>query len=100
MFTSNSKDNEVAVVTRAKDYSSSKEKVDDIAPSLLRSGKKDDRGERKHAESEATTGRKHNMHMQESMHKESDNWKEEQHVHMRGRPNVSRVRVLVMYCNG
>jgi hypothetical protein len=36
--------------------------------------------------------------MQESVHKESDSCKEEQHTRMRGRPNVGRVRVLVMYC--
>jgi hypothetical protein len=36
----------------------------------------------------------------ESMHEESDSWKEEQHVCMQGRPNDGRVRVLVMYCNG
>jgi hypothetical protein len=36
----------------------------------------------------------------ESVHKESDNWMEEQHTHMGGRPNVSRVRVLVTNCNG
>jgi hypothetical protein len=35
MCTSDSKKNEVAVTTRAKDYSSSKEKVDDIPPSLI-----------------------------------------------------------------
>jgi hypothetical protein len=40
------------------------------------------------------------MHMQKSVHKESDSWKEEQHKRMRGRPNVGRVRVLVTYCNG
>lgn len=36
----------------------------------------------------------------ESMHEESDSWKEEQHAHMQGRPNDGRVRVLVMYSNG
>jgi hypothetical protein len=36
--------------------------------------------------------------MQEGVHKESDNWKEEQHACMGGRPNVGRVRVLVIYC--
>jgi hypothetical protein len=36
----------------------------------------------------------------ESMHEESDSWKEEQHARMQGRPNDGRVRVLVMYCNG
>jgi hypothetical protein len=36
----------------------------------------------------------------ESMHEESDNWKEEQHAGMQGRPNDGRVRVLVIYCNG
>jgi hypothetical protein len=36
----------------------------------------------------------------ESMHEESDSWKEEQHTCMHGRPNNVRVRVLVMYCNG
>jgi hypothetical protein len=62
------------------------------------SGKKDDRGERKHAETEVTAGGKHNTHMQESMHKGSDNWEEEQHMHMGGRPNVGRVRVFVIHC--
>jgi hypothetical protein len=38
--------------------------------------------------------------MKESVHKESDNWKEEQHTNMRGRPNVDRVRFLVIYYNG
>jgi hypothetical protein len=63
-----------------------------------RSGKKDDRGERKCAESEATIGRKRSM--QESVHEESDSWMEEHHTHMGGRPNIGRVRVLVMNCNG
>jgi hypothetical protein len=36
----------------------------------------------------------------ESMHEESDNWKEEQHTRMQGRPNDGRVRVLVMHCKG
>jgi hypothetical protein len=36
----------------------------------------------------------------ESMHEESDSWKEEQHACMQGRPNDGRVRVLVMDCNG
>jgi len=36
--------------------------------------------------------------MKEIVHKESDNWEEEQHACIGGRPNVSRVRVLVMYC--
>jgi hypothetical protein len=36
----------------------------------------------------------------ESMHEESDSWKEEQHARMQGRPNDIRARVLVMYCNG
>jgi hypothetical protein len=44
----------------------------------------------------ATAGRKHNTHTC----KESNNWKEEQHTRMGGRPNDNRVRVLVMYCNG
>jgi hypothetical protein len=44
----------------------------------------------------ATTGRKHNTRIC----KEGNNWKEEQHTHMGGRPNNSRVRVLVRYCNG
>jgi hypothetical protein len=35
MCTSDSKKNEVSVVTRAKDYSSSKEKFDDMPPSLV-----------------------------------------------------------------
>jgi hypothetical protein len=35
MCTGDSKKNEVAVATRAKDYSPSKEKVDDIPPSLV-----------------------------------------------------------------
>jgi hypothetical protein len=34
MCTSDSKNNEVAVATRAKDYSPSKEKVHDLPPSL------------------------------------------------------------------
>jgi hypothetical protein len=36
----------------------------------------------------------------ESMHEERNNWKEEHHTCMQGRPNDVRVRVLVMYCNG
>jgi hypothetical protein len=36
----------------------------------------------------------------ESMHEERNNWKEEQHMCMQGSPNDSRVRVLVIYCNG
>jgi hypothetical protein len=32
--------------------------------------------------------------------RKTDSWKGEQHVCMHGRPNDSRVRVLVMYCNG
>jgi hypothetical protein len=36
----------------------------------------------------------------EGMHKERDNWKEEQHARMHGIPNDIRVRVFVMYCNG
>jgi hypothetical protein len=65
------------------------------------SGKKDDCGERKHVETEVTIGRKQNtLACKKSVHKESDNWKEEKHAHMRGRPNVSRFIVLVMYCNG
>jgi hypothetical protein len=36
----------------------------------------------------------------EIMHKEIDNYKEEQHVSMQGRDNDIRVRVLVMYCKG
>jgi hypothetical protein len=39
-------------------------------------------------------------HMKESVHTESDSWMEEQHTHMGGRPNVGRVRVLVMNSNG
>jgi hypothetical protein len=35
MFTSDSKKNEVAIATRAKDYSPSKEKFDDLPPSLV-----------------------------------------------------------------
>jgi hypothetical protein len=35
MCTGDSKKNEVAVATRAKDYSPSKEKVDDLPPSLV-----------------------------------------------------------------
>jgi hypothetical protein len=34
------------------------------------------------------------------MQKESDNWKEKQHVCMHGRPNDARVRVFVIHCNG
>jgi hypothetical protein len=44
----------------------------------------------------ATAGRKHNT----CACKEGNNWKEEQHARMGGRPNDSRVRVLVMHCNG
>ena len=40
------------------------------------------------------------MRMQESIHKERDNWKEEKHERMGGRTNVDRVRVLVIYCKG
>jgi hypothetical protein len=40
----------------------------------------------------------HHARMQEGVHKESNNWKEEQHTCMEGRPNVGRVRVLVIYC--
>jgi hypothetical protein len=48
---------------------------------------------------EVTTGKKHKeSDMQESVHKESDSWKEEQHACMGGRPNVGRVRVLVIHC--
>jgi hypothetical protein len=36
--------------------------------------------------------------MQESMHKERENWKEEQHMRMGGRTNIGRVRVLVIHC--
>jgi hypothetical protein len=36
----------------------------------------------------------------EGMHEESNNSKEKQHVHMHGRPNNGRVRVLLMYFNG
>jgi hypothetical protein len=36
--------------------------------------------------------------MQESMHKGSDSWEEEQHTHMGGRPNIGRVRVFVIHC--
>jgi len=35
MCTSDSKDNDVAIATRAKDYSPSKEKVDDLPPNLV-----------------------------------------------------------------
>jgi hypothetical protein len=35
MCTSDSKQNNVALMTRAKDYSPSKEKVDDLPPSLV-----------------------------------------------------------------
>jgi hypothetical protein len=44
--------------------------------------------------SKAGAGMKHNTHAC----KESNNWKEEQHTHMGGRPNDNRVRVLEMYC--
>jgi hypothetical protein len=36
------------------------------------------------------------MRMKESVHKDRDSWKEEQHEHMGGRPKVGRVRVLVI----
>jgi hypothetical protein len=35
MFTSDSKKNDIALTTRAKDYAPSKEKVDDLPPSLV-----------------------------------------------------------------
>jgi hypothetical protein len=35
MCTGDSKQNNVAITTRAKDYSSSKEKVDDLPPTLV-----------------------------------------------------------------
>jgi hypothetical protein len=48
---------------------------------------------------EATVGRKHNTRAcKEGVHKESDNWKEEQNARMGGRPEDNRVRVLVRYC--
>jgi hypothetical protein len=65
-----------------------------------RSGKKDDRGERKCAESEATTGRKHNTRACKKACTRKATAGRKNNTHMRGRPNVSRVRVLVMYCNG
>jgi hypothetical protein len=44
---------------------------------------------------------KETQHMQgKRACKESNNWKEEQHTCMGGRPNDGRVRVLVRYCNG
>jgi hypothetical protein len=48
---------------------------------------------------EATTGRKHNTcTCKEGQHKESDNWKEEQHARMGGIPNDGRFKVLLRYC--
>jgi hypothetical protein len=49
---------------------------------------------------EADQSRNQGDFEKEGMHKESDNWKKEQHTHMHGRPNNVRVRVLVIYCNG
>jgi hypothetical protein len=43
---------------------------------------------------------KESMHKESDSCKESNNWKEEQHTCMGGRPNDGRVRVLVRYCNG
>jgi hypothetical protein len=36
----------------------------------------------------------------EGMHEESNNWKEEKHARMHGRPNNVRVRFFVIHCNG
>jgi hypothetical protein len=36
----------------------------------------------------------------EGMHEESENWKEEKHVHMHKRPNKVRVRVFSIHGNG
>jgi hypothetical protein len=54
------------------------------------SGKKDDRGERKRAETEATTGRRHAQGKRQL--------EKEQHACMGGIHNVGRVRVLEIYC--
>jgi hypothetical protein len=64
-----------------------------------RSGKKDDRGERRHAETEVNNWRetKH-VHMQEREHKGSNIWEEQQHICMGGIPNIGRVRVFVIHC--
>jgi hypothetical protein len=35
----------------------------------------------------------------EERHEERDNWKEEQHTHMHGRPNEVRVGDFVIHCN-
>jgi hypothetical protein len=34
------------------------------------------------------------------MHEERNNWKEEKHMCMQGRPKNIRVRVFVIHCNG
>ena len=63
-----------------------------------RSGKKDDCGERKHAKSEATTGRKHSMRACKKTCTRKATTRRKNNTHMRGRPNVGRVRVLVIHC--
>jgi hypothetical protein len=62
-----------------------------------RSGKKDDHGERKLAETEVTAGGKHNMRDARKHAQEKGQLKEEQHARMGGRPNIGKIRVLVMY---
>jgi hypothetical protein len=49
---------------------------------------------------EAGRIRKKGYFGKKGMHEESDNWKEEQHARMHGRPNDVRVRVFVIHCNG
>jgi hypothetical protein len=49
---------------------------------------------------EAGQSGKEGYFWKEGMHKERNIWKEEQHVHMHGRPNNVRVRVFVIHCNG
>jgi hypothetical protein len=49
---------------------------------------------------EARQIRKKGYFWKKDMHEENDNWKEEKHVRMHGRPNDIRVRVFVIHCNG
>jgi hypothetical protein len=64
-----------------------------------RSGKKDDHGERKHAETEVTAGGKHNTRACKKVCTRKATAGRKNNMHrMGGRPNVGRVRVLVIYC--
>jgi hypothetical protein len=63
-----------------------------------RSGKKDDRGERKRAETEVTAGGRTTRAHARKRAQGKRQLEEEQHTCMGGRPNVGRVRVLVIHC--